>query len=44
MKGEGSGSEEIEKKTEVESNVGRMTESCRRSQGVRNYTGMKETK
>ena len=40
-KREGSGSEEIEKKSEVESNASRMTESCRRSKYVGNYKEVK---
>jgi hypothetical protein len=44
MKREGSGSEEIEKKNEVESKVGRMTKSCRKSKGVGNCKEVKETK
>jgi hypothetical protein len=44
MKREASGSEEIGKKSDVESNVGRTTESCRRSKGVWNCTEVKETK
>jgi hypothetical protein len=35
---------DLEQKSEVERNVGRMTESCRRSKDVRNYTEVKETK
>jgi hypothetical protein len=42
--GRGNVSEEIEKKSEGESNVGRMTESCRRAKDLGNYKGMKETK